>query len=310
MDRFEKAVIVTRPTRLQGLLSQYQTRQQASFYLKRAGVDFKQFSGEHDTYQYAVEQIRKELSRRLKVQVIDRSFLPNFLFTDKDIIITIGIDGLVVNTAKYLSGQPLIAVNPDPERIDGTLLPFTTMTTSQAVDRVLSGKEKYRQVTMAKAILNNGQHLLAFNDLFIGTRSHISARYRISWQNHQENHSSSGIIISTGIGSTGWMSSVVNMVNGWVSQFQSQSPPLPYPKLSWEDERLLFVVREPFVSKMTSASLVSGYITASQPLQIESQMDDAGVIFSDGIETDFLSFAAGSIATITLSEQHTRLVIG
>ena len=106
-------------------------------------------------------------------------FLPNFLFAQGDLVVTVGVDGLVVNTAKYLDGQPLVAVNPDPAHIDGVLLPFRVAQAPEGVRRALRGEARTRAISMAQARLADGQQLLAFNDLFIGVRSHVSARYLI-----------------------------------------------------------------------------------------------------------------------------------
>lgn len=306
---YEKIVLITRQTRLEGLIQRFNTKAQARFYIQQSGGNFQIFEQEHDTYYKAVHEIQKRLQLFLKVQTIERSFLPTFLFTEKDLIVTIGIDGLVVNTAKYLNGQPLIAVNPDPIHIDGILLPFTVNQISSILEAVLKGQHRIRPITMAEVQLNDGQRLRAFNDLFIGTKSHTSARYQIKLGNQLEKQSSSGIIVSTGAGSTGWMSSIMHMANGLIRQFSSSHPTIQPVQLPWEDERLLFAVREPFVSKTTSASIVCNYITSHQPLIIESEMPESGVIFSDGVEADFLEFNAGSIATISLSQVKTNLVV-
>lgn len=316
---YEKIVIVTRETRLDGLVRRFNTRSQAKFYvnqsLKQAqssgetNQDFGLFETEHNTYVSAVEFVKEQLRQNYKLQVIDRSFLPNYIFSPHDIVVTIGIDGLVVNTAKYLTGQPLIAINPDPDHIDGILLPFRVTDAYTAVENVSNGRETYKQITMAKASLNDGQSLQAFNDLFIGASSHVSARYRLGYQEPRETQSSSGIIVSTGAGSTGWISSVFNLTNGVNRSYQPKNKPLQTPNISWEDETLLFAVREPFISKTTSAQMVTGSITKHQPLVIESQMEQNGVIFSDGVESDFLAFNAGTTATITIAEQKTNLVV-
>jgi NAD kinase len=318
---YEKIVIVMRETRLDGLVRRFNTRSQAKFYvnqsLKQASrspsgetkQDFSLFEAEHQTYVSAVESVKEQLRENYKLQVIDRSFLPNYIFSPQDIVVIIGIDGLVVNTAKYLSGQPLIAINPDPDHIDGILLPFQVTDARAAVENVFNGRESYKRITMAKAMLNDGQSLRAFNDLFIGAATHVSARYRLGYQQPSETQSSSGIIISTGAGSTGWISSVFHMTNGVTRSYQPKSKQLLAPKVKWEDESLLFAVREPFVSKTTSAQLVAGSITKHKPLVIESQMEQNGVIFSDGVESDFLSFNAGTTATITIAEQKTNLVV-
>ena len=56
--------------------------------------------------------------------------------------------------------------------------------------------------------LDDGQTLLALNELFIGHHSHQSARYTISTGDNEERHSSSGVIVSTGTGATGWARSI------------------------------------------------------------------------------------------------------
>ena len=305
---YEKIVLVTRKTRLEGLVERFNTRSQARFYIEHSGGSFGLYEKEHETYQAALESLRRALENLAKLHVIERSYLPNFLFSASDLVVTIGIDGLVVNTAKYLDGQPLVAVNPDPAHIDGVLLPFNLATAPAAVKQVLTGKAKFSPISMAQATLNDGQSLLAFNDLFIGVKSHLSARYRLRSGQREEAQSSSGIIVSTGAGATGWLSSLFNLANGLQAAFGPTPAPLTVPRLDWAAEELLFVVREPFVSKTSGASLVCGAITAETPLVLESQMPEGGVIFSDGVENDFLAFNAGATATIGLAPRKTQLV--
>jgi hypothetical protein len=306
---YEKIVLVTRKTRLEGLVERFNTRGQAKFYLEHSGGNFAAYEREHETYYAAVAFLRAELPKILKLQEIERGFLPNFVFAASDLVVTIGVDGLVVNTAKYLDGQPIVAVNPDPAHIDGILLPFTLQRASQAVRQVLKQQAPLRSISMAEARLNDGQSLLAFNDLFVGVRSHISARYLIRNGGREEHHSSSGVIISTGVGATGWLSSLFNMANGLVTGFAPNGQPLPALKMDWEAEQLVFVVREPFISKTSGAALTCGRITPTDPLELGSEMADGGVIFSDGVESDFLAFNAGAVATIGLSAKKTRLVL-
>jgi len=310
---FEKIVLVTRKTRLEGLIERFNTLGQAKFYIEHSGGDFALYEREHQIYMRSLEKLRSSLQRLTKLQEIERGFLPNFLFAPHDVVVTIGIDGLVVNTAKYLSGQPIVAVNPDPKNIDGILLPFNVQTAPPALQRVLTGQFKTRKISMAEAILNDGQSLLAFNDLYIGARTHVSARYKIRLQKREEHHSSSGIIVSTGVGSTGWLSSLFNMANGMYAGFsheEHQGAVLPPVRMDWESDQLAFVVREPFVSKTSGASIVSGLVSGHSPLLIESEMAEGGVIFSDGVEADFLPFNSGATATIGVAEKKTQLVVG
>jgi hypothetical protein len=250
--------------------------------------------------------------------------VPNFIFGDEDTVVVLGQDGLVANTLKYLREQPLIGVNPDPQRWDGVLLPFTVKDLGHLVPEVLRGQRQVREVTLAKAELNDGQSLYGVNDLFIGRRTHVSARYQIELNGITEQQSSSGIIVSTGMGSTGWLKSVLAGAAGIVSHaahLQAAGPALTAAglgeyvpvnagrRLAWDHPELYFTVREPFPSRTTSADLVFGSISSGMPLRITSQMPEEGVIFSDGVENDYLEFNSGVEAVIGLAEKRGRLVV-
>jgi hypothetical protein len=184
---------------------------------------------------------------------------------------------------------------------------------------------------MAKAILNSSQTMYAVNDLFIGPKSHVSARYVIRLGDASETQSSSGVIISTGMGSSGWFKS---LLTGATAITQSAGPALTYQRVTamaanrkatqkpapkqpftmrtefaWDADYLYFTVREPFLTRTTGASLVFGRVTTETPLHLESQMAENGVIFSDGIEKDFLEFNSGTRASIEIADRKGVLVV-
>lgn len=310
MNRFEKTVVVTRKTELEELIDRFNTPAQARFYLEHAGQAFEPIEERHNIYHEALKTVRENIPCGIKQQVIERSYLPQFMFDDHDLIVTIGIDGLVVNTAKYLTVQPILAVNPDPSSIDGALLPFDQFSFKTAIDKALKNSAQTKKVTMAEAKLNDGQYILAFNDLFIGQKTHISARYQIQHGEKNEEQSSSGVIVSTGAGSTGWLKSIYSGAAGVVSALGGQVIPPPNAGVfEWDENYLIYSVREPFPSKATQASLVYGVITPDKPLTLTSTMAETGVIFSDGVEQDYVEFNSGAIATISLADRKATLFV-
>ncbi|MBI4676228.1 MAG: NAD+ kinase [Elusimicrobia bacterium] len=301
----EKVVLVTRRTGLSELLERFPTKGQARFYLEHEGFDFAATQAEHDDYTAAIETLRRSLDFGLPIQEIDRSFLPTYLFAPTDLVVTAGQDGLVANTAKYVGGSPIVAVNPDPSRMDGILLPFQVAGARTGAAAVLEGRSRLREVTMAEARLSDGSRLLAFNDLFIGPRSHVSAKYVLGHGTRRERQSSSGLIVSTGAGSTGWLSSVFNMSAGLAAAFGgAAAPPV---RLAWEDPRLVFVVREPFASRESEVSLAAGFVEPGSEITLESLMPSGGAVFSDGIESDFLAFDSGAVLTVAAARERARL---
>lgn len=297
-------VLVMRKTRLQELIERFNTWPQAKFYLEHNHVEVSDYLNEHDLYHRQLVQAESVLKSLGRFQLLERKLLPSYQFSKHDIVVVIGQDGLVANTLKYLNGQPVIAINPDPERWDGQLLPFEIGQLQEVVINTLKGKIEQKIVTFAQATTNDGQSLLAVNDLFIGPKSHTSARYLLNWNGEQEFQSSSGIIISTGLGSTGWFQSILA---GAQAIMGVSTHPLA-KGFGWGESKLQFSVREPFLSKTTGTRWVFGTIEPSSPLAVESLMPDNGVIFSDGIEDDFLQFNSGCIVTVKIADTQGLLV--
>jgi NAD kinase len=308
-DSDRKVVLVTRKTRLEDLIARFLTAAQARFYIEHLGADFTDYQREHDAYQEERRRTIKTLEQWGRYQVIERDFLPNFIFGPSDIVVALGQDGLVANTMKYLDGQPLIGVNPDVGRYDGILLPFVSPDLPLLLRDVAADKRSHKAVTMGKAALANGQVLYAVNDLFIGARSHVSAVYEIATKNRKETQSSSGLIVSTGLGSTAWFKSIVTGSLAIARAFGRAAPIESYSPQPWDKAELRYAVREPFVSRTSQATLVYGRLTKSDELRIRSFMPENGVIFSDGIEADRLEFNSGTEARITVAERQGRLIV-
>ena len=312
-DNDRKIVLVTRKTRLEDLIAKFLTAAQAKFYVEHLGADFSDYQREHDIYQAELHQALQALEQWGRYQIIERSFLPNFIFGPSDVVVALGQDGLVANTMKYLDGHPLIGLNPDAGRYDGILLPFVAHDLPALLREVAADKRSFKSVTMAKATLANGQVLYAVNDLFIGARTHTSAIYEIAAGEHKEKQSSSGLIVSTGLGSTAWFKSIVTgslaiagaFGGGTATPYSS----LPYSALPWDASELRFAVREPFPSRSSQVNLVYGRLTGTERLSVRSLMPENGVIFSDGIEADRLEFNSGTEAQIAVAEREGRLVV-
>ena len=191
--------------------------------------------------------------------------------------------------------------------VKSTQLPVTLPEAKRAVRRALDGNIPTRKITLAEAQMNDGQRMLAFNDFFIGKAGHSSARYTVRVGREMETQSSSGIIVSTGVGCSGWMSSVMNMARGVARRCGAALTVDSDP--GWDDPRLMWAVREPFASRHSSADMVLGTIEHRDEMVIESLMPQDGRIFSDGVESDFIEFNSGSIARIKVAARQASLAV-
>lgn len=314
-----KIVVVRRPTRLDALVARFNTKRQARFYVERLGADFSDYEREHADYYRALGELEKACGTLLKVQSIDWRHLPNFLFAPDDLVATMGQDGLVANAMKYLDGQTVVGFNPDPGRWDGVLSQFSAEEARGAAEAVLRGTARIAAITKAKAELSDGQVLYAVNDFFVGVKNHSSARYRISSGGASERQSSSGVIVSTPLGASGWMRSVLAGAAGIAGRRSGrgaraagaagQDGAVGGTGRDWGSDRLTFAVREPFPSVSTGTDLVFGEVAADGSLEIESLMGENGIVFSDGIQDDFLDFNYSVRARISVAPAKGRLAV-
>jgi hypothetical protein len=305
-----RMVLVTRQTRIDELLQRHNTLGQARFIVESQGLAFDDYLAEDQVFKQQLTKLKSRLEQLGRLHHIDRGLLPSYLFREDDLVLALGQDGLVANTLKYLTGQPLIAVNPDPVRYDGILLPFLTEEAPTIVKEVLKQVRSTRSITFGEVQLNDGQRLLAVNDFFIGVKGHSSARYEITLDQKRERQSSSGIIISTGLGSTGWFKSVITGATR-IAEAMGQSPTEPphEQNIPWDSDFLFYSVREPFPSSYTGTELAFGRISKTNAMEIASNMPADGIIFSDGMEQDYLEFNTGRIARVGVAEKAGRLIV-
>jgi NAD kinase len=288
-----RVVVVTRPTPYEDLLARHATRNQAEFFLRQRGQSLDATEVFHHAIQQAVTRVQAAIPLEWRRNHVVRPELDRFLFEPDDTVVVVGQDGLVANVAKYLDGQPVIGINPSPDQFDGILVPHTVedgcRRLTETAGRVIEER------TMVKAELDDGQTLYALNELFLGHKSHQSARYELGVAGETVTHSSSGVVVTTGTGGTGWARSIHLERHSHLG--------LPRPT----DRRLAYFVREAFPSVSSSIRLTEGILTEGQALTVTSRMDD-GVVFGDGIEADYLAFGWGVRARLLVAERRLRLV--
>ena len=294
-----RLVIVHRRTELQELLDRHATRGQAEFFLRTRGRTLQAVQERHDRLTAALASIRAAVPAEWRSAEVERADLSRFLLTPEDIIAVVGQDGLVANAAKYLDGQPVIGIDPEPGANPGVLVRHTP----HAAAKLLRGaglagpvvRLGCQELATVTARLDDGQELSGLNEVFIGHSSHQSARYQLTTPDGRaERHSSSGLIISTGTGATGWCASIAQERGGRA---------LPAPT----DPLLAWFVREAWPSPITGTALTEGALEPGEILRITVASDQL-VVFGDGMEEDRLTASWGQEITVGLGERPLRLV--
>jgi hypothetical protein len=285
-----RVVVVHRATELDELLARHGTRGQVDFFLRSRGRDLTEVESRHAAVQRALGAISSVVPVDWRQGRVERTDLDRFLFGPEDVVVVVGQDGLVANVAKYLDDQPVIGIDTDPARNPGVLVRYPL----EAVGDLLRSANRQDLLTMVEATSDDGQRLRALNEVFVGPASHQTARYLLDTGGRHEAQASSGLVVATGTGSTGWCRSL------WLEHHSRLSLPRPTdPGLAW-------FVREAWPSPATGTSYTEGLLDdSSLSLRVESE---GMVVFGDGIETDRLDLTWGQTLVVARSEHHLHLV--
>ena len=291
-----RAVVVSRPSELTELLARHGTRAAAAYFLRTRGRDLDEVEARHAALDRALTAVGAAIPADWRRGHVDRADLSRFLFAPEDVVLAVGQDGLVANVAKYLDGQPVVGVDPEPGRNPGVLVRCVAGDVSGVLAAVARRTAVLRPHTMVVATLDDGQRLLGLNEVYIGHPSHQSARYAISTvDGRRERQSSSGVVVGTGTGATGWCASIVRE--------RGTAPRLP----EVDEPALCWFVREAWPSPATGVGLTAGRLSADERLELVSEGEGL-VVFADGVEADRLPMTWGQRVTIGVATRRLLVV--
>jgi NAD kinase len=289
-----RAILVHRRSEYDELVARHGTARQVEFFLAQRGRSLEDVRRRHERQDEALRQVAAALPASWRRGEVERADLSRFAFAPEDVVLVVGQDGLVANVAKYLDGQPVVGFDPEPGRNPGVLVPHSPDTAGSAILDAVRGS--CVELTMVEATSDSGESLRALNEVYVGQPGHQSARYELRLGDRAEVQSSSGLLVGTGTGATGWLRSA----------WQERHSPLALPLR--DEPSLAWFVREAWPSPATGTSLTEGVVARGGSLDLVSASDRL-VCFGDGIEADALSVAWGQRLSIRVSDTRLRLVV-
>ncbi len=290
-----RVVVVYRRSVYEEMLQRHGTVGQAEFFLAERGLSLEAVRARHDAVSDARATVSAAIGRNWRRTQVERAELARFAFEPEDVVVVVGQDGLLANVAKYVAELPVVGVNPEPDINPGVLVRHRPAETAELLERAIAAQTPERVLTMVEAETDSGR-LRALNEIYIGHRSHQSARYLLRPPRLEpERQSSSGVIVGTGTGATGWLRSI--------ARDRGDRRKMPAPA----DRSLCWFVREAWPSPATGVAETEGVLGKDDKLTIVAE-SDALAAFGDGVESDAVVISWGQSITLRVARTGLHLI--
>ncbi len=216
--------------------------------------------------------------------------LTTSLTKDKDLIISIGGD----EHFKYvyhnmLSDKLILNIRSDNLKSEGALSTCNRFNLDKMVKQIHNSSYIVDKWVTLEADLNNKPIGNAIDTIYIGKNNSTKiSRYRIIYRGKEEEQKSSGLLIVTGAGSTGWFTSAGGISFNRNARFGR------------------FISREIYVGTRTGNSIKHGEFIDNEELEIQSLMEE-GIIEIDSIKEYKLK--RGDTIKIRVSHKYLKVMM-
>ena len=196
-----------------------------------------------------------------------RVHLTNQLCKNKDLVIVVGGDGTFLRAAHHTDDTPIFAVSSDVMYNEAFYAQAAPKDFVKKFKLLLAGKFRIKKLPRLEGKINGKKMpLAAINEIFVGSsHPYHTSRYELKVRGRKEFQKSSGVLITTHTGSTGWAKSAAK------------------GKLKIAKKGFGYVVREPYIGRLTKSKLLKGSLRAKDKVIVNSQMY-AGIVVVDSSE--------------------------
>jgi len=247
--------------------------------------DLKDVREAHNEHYRTLNKIKSVLTE--KGIEFERSYMPYSEYEDfkgKDLVICIGGDGTILNSAHYVNDKtPVLTVRSDKRSV-GALCEIDAEEFEAALEKILNDDFSLEEWTRIEGTLGD-KKLTALNEIYVGVGHSVGmARYELTHNGKTEFQKSSGVVISTGTGSTGWYVHV----------------PGADEKFPKDSKELKYIVRD---AEGNGYELMKGTIRPGDSFYIKSKMNVDGCVSIDGdFEKRMFEFDKGDVIELHVAE--------
>ncbi|MBI3334273.1 NAD(+)/NADH kinase [Candidatus Pacearchaeota archaeon] len=296
---FKKIAILPKMTGLEWDMHKYRLGQQEMIeQYQRTGRDVERTLESHHRQKAYFEKLAASFSG---AKIIPRNDLNHEQVEGIDLIMVFGGDNHTTYAAHFTERMPhvpILPINSDPLLSYGALTSAKGDDIEDLVDALTHGRYLIETWPRLEAVLNNKPlRPQAVSEIYVGKiKRRATSRYNISLREVTEEQKSSGIIIATGAGTTGWYDA-----ESWMFHPRNRHAPKTGQQ-AYVFATALFPANHPY--KLREASLNQGDVLTIQSLK------DTCEVALDPQEEDIDTFpiSRGDLLSVRLSETPLRVV--
>jgi NAD kinase len=238
----------------------------------------------------AWNDVKKVLQKyRINYTAVNRKKMHPKHFRGKDVVITIGGDGTFLKTSHHVTDALMLGVCSNANKNVGYLLRSSRLTFEDSLRKILNNEFKVAERVRLETTINGKKTKYALNDVFIGSRrAYHTARYNLRIGGKEEFQMSSGIIISTATGSTGWIKSAGGI------------------EMPLHSGKFQYYVRDPYSCKFSRPRLLKGILSSKENITVKSLIYE-GVVAIDSSKADY-SIDEDSVVNVRVAEKPLRVI--
>ena len=303
--KLERVYIACKKTTLEFLQERY-----GQDYPRQVGLfdlDIDEVESEHEEHYRTLDSLVDALREAgIEPRVLARRIYLTGSFDGSDLVVSFGGDGEMLDVSRYITGsEPVLGIR-STSRSRGYLLLSPALGFRDMAARLVGGDFRVESWTRIKGVLENGFHRIedhALNEVYAGDRFSVgTSRYTLRIDDREERHRSSGVLVVTGTGSTGWYANIVKNDGGGFGYGR------PFPRTSVQ---LRYLVRDPI--RIDELELTHGAIEPGMDFSIKSTMNSDGVLSFDCSKISYENpraypFNRGSVVTLGISNRPLQVI--
>lgn len=259
---------------------------------RQEGSNVDTIIASHQTQQESLSKLRQIFDAS---QFIERDALDTSIDDDADLVVAFGGDNHFTYVSHFVKKALILGVNSDPQRSDGALTSISAVDLERALQAIAAGEYDIEEWTRLEATVNGKTQPLATSELYVGENERKSmSRYVLKHGDKEETQKSSGLLITTGAGSTGWYDSACRYLHPEGS---------PFPRTA---KQMVFLATEPFKGRLNQSKMLEGVVQEGETLTIKSLNDSEGIVSVDSLAE--ISFNRGAALEVRISDSPLKVL--